>query len=138
MDSSSRLMSRSAERDAPTELTGSSRCMRSSEALTGDSRGCELLRSLLIEAALLDANGPHFLHVRHSHEALLHSVLLEGAHSVVERLGEHFSHSGMLLDQLLQPVGGDQQLVQTATAFEAGVAALVATRRLVEGELSLV
>src|SRR6195256_5089359 len=138
MDSSSRLMSRSAERDAPTELSCSSRCMRSSEALTGGSRGGELLKRLLIEAALLDTNGPHFLHVRHSHQAFLHPVLLEGAHSVVERLGEHFSDSRMLLDQLLQPVGGDQQRVQAATALESGIAALVAARGLVESKLPLV
>src|SRR3954469_25625848 len=90
---SSRSMSRSADSEAPTELSCSSRCIRSSDALSaGARRGCDVWRRLLMAArsgALLDADRPDFLHVRHAHQAFLHAVLLEGPHAVVERLREH-------------------------------------------------
>src|SRR2546425_5651746 len=141
--SSSRLMSRSAESEAPIAFSWSRRWTRSSAAVTsapaGKRRPCVLsMLALISPRASLDADGAHFLHMRHAHQALLHAVLLESAHAVLEALGQHFCHARVLLDQLLQLVGGDQELVQAAASFEARAAALVAAHRLVEGELSLV
>src|SRR5207237_165500 len=78
---------------------------------------------------LLDADGPHFFDVRDPGEALFHAVLLERAQAVVQALREHLGDARVLLDQLLQFVGGDQELVQAAAAFEARAAALVAADR---------
>src|SRR5436190_2165850 len=87
---------------------------------------------------LLDTDGAHFLHVSQASEAFLHAVLLEGAHAVVEALRQHLGDARVLLDQLFQLVGGDQELMQAAASLEARVAALVAADRLVERKLALV
>ena len=71
-------------------------------------------------------------------EAFLQAVLLEGAHAVVQALREHLGDARVLLDQLLQPVGRNQQLVQAAAPLEAAAAALVAAHGLVERELAAV
>src|SRR3954470_9436005 len=137
--SSSRLMSRSAESEAPIAFSWSRRWTRSSAAVSRAPNGRRSPVVVSIDAlTLLEADGAHFLHVRDAGEALLHAVLLEGAHAVVQALGEHLGDAGMLLDQLLQLVGGDQELVQATAPLEAGTAALVAAHRLVEGELALV
>src|SRR5438067_1818353 len=140
--SSSRLMSRSAESDAPIAFSWSRRWTRSSAAVTrapaGNRKPCVLSMLALISTpgASLDTDGAHFLHMGHAHQAFLHAVLLERAHAVLEALGQHFCHARVLLDQLLQLVGGDQELMQAAAPLEAGAAALVAADRLVEHELA--
>src|SRR5438874_5584232 len=137
--SSRRLMSRSAESDAPIAFSWSRRWTTSSAAVTsapaGKRRPCVLSIALTTS---FDADGAHFLHVGHAREAFLHAVLLQRPHAVLEALRQHLGDPRVLLDQLLQLVGGDQQLVQAAAAFEARAAALVAADRLVEGELALV
>src|SRR5687767_1123160 len=145
MDSRSRLMSRSADRDAPMALSCSRRWPRSSAAVGGAPPGrrspwvvsSRLLMVGRASTSLLDADGADFLHVRHAHQALLHAVLLQRAHTVLEALRQHGGDARMLLDQLLQRIGRDEQLVQAAAALEAAAAALVAAHRLVEGELAL-
>src|SRR5678815_1114577 len=139
--SSRRLMSRSAESEAPIALSWSRRWTRSSAADGVDPAGKRnpcVLSTVAPIGGLLNADGPHFLHVGHAHQALLHAVLLERAHAVLEALRQHLRHARVLLDQLLQLVGGDEQLVQAAAALEARAAALVAADRLVERELALV
>src|SRR5262245_803551 len=119
IDSSSRSMSRSAESDAPMALSCSSRWPRSSAAVAAapmnlrrvESRSSLIYVGMFTSAFLLDADGAHFLDVRDPGEALLHAVLLQGAHVVLEALRQHVGHARVLLDQLLQLVGGDQQLV---------------------------
>src|SRR5215212_9204161 len=137
IDSSSRLMSRSAESEAPIALSCSSRWPRSS-APSAPRRRLALVSMRFTWRVLLDADRAHFLHMSHAHQALLHAVLLERAHAVFQALREHIGDARVLLDQLLQLVGGDQQLVQAAASLEARAAALVAADRLVEGELALV
>src|SRR6185503_13614248 len=137
--SSRRSMSRSAESEAPIALSWSRRWTRSSAAVRRAPTGMRSPVVLSIEALTsLDADGAYFLHVGDAGEALLHAVLLQGAHAVFEALRQHLGDTRVLLDQLLQLVGGDQQLVQAAAALEARAAALVAADRLVEGELALV
>src|SRR3954471_22073577 len=145
-----RLMSRSADSDAPIAFSCSRRWTRSSSALgaSAERRSPTVLSSMLLMrrkspppvqpgSLLLDGDGAHFLHVRDAHQALLHAVLLQRAHAVLEALRQHLGDARVLLDQLLQLVGRDEQLVQAAAALEARVAALVAAHHLVEGELSL-
>src|SRR5437867_821067 len=142
--SSNRLMSRSAESEAPIAFSWSRRWTRSSAAVTsapaGKRRPCVLSMLALISTAgaSLDADRAHFLHVGDAHQAFFHAVLLERAHAVLEALCQHLGDARVLLDQLLQLVGGDQELVQAAASLEARAAALVAAYGLVEGKLSLV
>src|SRR3954462_15095944 len=137
--SSRRLMSRSAESDAPIAFSRSRRCARSSAAVgatpPGNRKACVPSKVAL---TLLDADGANFLDMGDAGEALLHAVLLERAHAVLEALRQHFGDARVLLDQLLQLVGGDEQLVQAAAALHAGASALVAAHRLVELQLALV
>src|SRR6185295_6707826 len=111
--SSSRLMSRSAESEAPIAFSCSSRWPRSS-APSAPSRRLALVSMRFTRRVLLDADGAHFFHVGDAHQALLHAVLLERAHPVLQALRQHVRHARVLLDQFLQLVGGDQQLVQAA------------------------
>src|SRR5437667_8977935 len=138
--SSNRLISRSAESEAPIAFSWSRRWTRSSAAVTSAPAGKRRPWVLSIDAltALLDADGADFLHVGHAHQALLHAVLLERAHPVLQALREHVRDARVLLDQLLQLVGRDQELVQAAAPLESRAAALVAAYGLVEGELPLV
>src|SRR3989442_12024834 len=119
--SSRRLMSRSAESEAPIAFSWSRRWTRSSAAVTsapaGKCRPCVL--SMLALTASLDADRAHLLHVGDPHHAFLHAVLLERAHAILEALRQHLGDARVLLDQLLQLVGGDQELVQAAASFEA-------------------
>src|SRR5436853_2888474 len=136
IDSSSRLMSRSAESEAPIAFNCSSLTMRSpSLPMPGAAtRGiCEVSARLLM-SALFNADRAHFLHVRHSHEAFFHAVLLEGAHAVLQALREHLRHARVFLDELLQLVGSDEQLMQAVAPLEAGAAALVAADGPIEGQ----
>src|SRR5690349_13461530 len=141
--SSSRLMSRSAESDAPMAFSWSRRWTRSSAAVGAIPAG---KRSLCVESVLapiapsilFDADGAHFFDLRDAGETLFHAVLLQRAHAVLEALGEHLGDARVLLDELFQLVGGDQQLVQATAAFKARAAALVAADGPVEGQLPLV
>src|SRR5882672_9017 len=144
--SSSRLMSRSAESEAPMALSWSRRWTRSSAAF--DSANVAKRKPVVVSVVLapmlaaiapsFDANGTHLFDVGNAGEAFLQAVLLEGAHAVVQALREHVGDTRVLLDQLLEPVGGDQQFVQAAAALETRTAALVAAHGLVEGELPAV
>src|SRR5947208_14649688 len=84
----------------------------------------------------LDADRADFFDMGDPGEALLHAVLLQGAHSLVHRDGEHLGDARMLLDGLFQAVARDQQLVQAAAPLEAAAAALVAADRPVERQLA--
>src|SRR5579859_5148563 len=115
--SSRRLMSRSAESDAPIAFSWSRRWTTSSAAVTsapaGKRRPCVLSMLALIftsTRASLDADRAHFLHVGNAGKALFHAVLLQRAHAVLEALRQHFAHPRVLLDQLLQLVGSDEKL----------------------------
>src|SRR5512134_991845 len=143
IDSSSRWMSRSADSDAPMACSCSRRCTRSSGARASASTGGFVSSRMRLmrapgEGTSLDADRPHFLDVGDPHQALLHAVLLERAHALLQADGEHLGHARMLLDRLLQAIRGDEQLVQAAAPLEAAAAALVAAHGLVEGELALV
>src|ERR1041384_3877371 len=137
--SSSRSMSRSAESEAPMALSWSSRWTRSSAAVSRAPNGRRrpVVRSIDV-LTFLDADGAYFLHVGDAGEAFLHAVLLQRAHAVFEALRQHLGDPRMLLDQLLQLVGRDQELVEAAAALEPGATALVAADGLVESELALV
>src|SRR4051812_13720365 len=138
MDSRSLLMSRSAESDAPMALSCSSRWTRSSAAVGAVPAAKRSAWVVSITAGSLDTDGAHFLDVGYAHQALLHAVLLQRAHAILEALGKHGRDARMLLDQLFQGVGGDKQFVQAAPALEAAAAALVAADRLVKRQLALV
>src|SRR5918911_1391076 len=135
--SSSRLMSRSAESEAPMAFSWSRRCARSSAAVgaapPGKRNACV---PSTVALTLFDADRANFLDVRDAGQALLHAVLLERPHAVLQALRQHLGDARVLLDQLLQLVGGNEELVQAAAPFEARAAALVAAHRLVEGELA--
>src|SRR5690349_24012261 len=136
--SSSRLMSRSAESDAPMAFSWSRRWTRSSAAVgapCGKSKACVPSMAALI-GRLFNAHGAHFLDVRDAGEALFHAVLLQRPHAVFEALRQHLGDTRMFLDQLFQLVGGDQELVQAAAALESRAAAFVAAHRLVKRELA--
>src|SRR5688500_20292113 len=136
MVSSSRLRSRSAESEAPMAFSCSRRCPRSSAPVGADRP--EKRMPWVVSSILFNAHRALFLDVSDPAQALLHAVLLQRAHAVLEALGEDVGDARMLLDQLLQLVVRDQELVQAAAPLEAAAAALVATYRLVEGELTLV
>src|SRR5262245_3171404 len=87
--------------------------------------------------ALLDADRADLGHVGDPLHHLLDAVHLQRAHAFLERGREHLGHARVLLDVLLDRVGADQELVQAEPALVAGVAAGVAARLLVEGELPL-
>src|ERR1044071_7040859 len=98
MVSSSRLMSVSPESETPIVLSCSRRWTRSSSALgaRSDSRIPTVLSvNVLMRAPLsqrsrlLNADGADFLHVRHPGEALLHAVLLQRAHAILQALRQH-------------------------------------------------
>src|SRR6185295_85819 len=144
MLSSRRLMSRSAESDAPMALSCSRRRPRSSPASAAASSRIPWVLSAdvpLMGARAprsLDADRTHFLERGHAREALFHAVLLQGPHALLQRHGKHLRHARLLGDELLQRVGGDQQLVQAAASLVAAAAAFVAADGLVERELPLV
>src|SRR4051812_27445279 len=129
-------MSRSAESEAPIAFSCSRLSPRSSAPVGADPPANR--RPWVVSSILLNADRAHFLDVSETCEALLHPVLLQGAHAVLEALGEDIGHAGVFLDQLLQLVVGDEQLVEAHAALEAAAAALVAARRLVKGELAFV
>src|SRR5262245_57492182 len=126
MVSSRRWMSRSAESEAPIAFSCSRRWPRSSAPGGAEPpttrRPCEVSSSSMS----LDADRRYCLDVGGAPEALLHSVLLERAHAVLEGLGEDVGDPRMFLDQRLHPVVGDEQLVQAEAALEPAVAALLA------------
>src|SRR6476661_699084 len=136
MVSSRRWMSRSAESEAPIAFSCSRRWPRSSAPVGADPPANR--RPWVVSSILLNTDRAHFLDMGEARQALLHPVLLQGAHAVLEGLGEDVGHARMLLDQLLQPVVGDEQLVEAHAALEPAAAALVAAHRLVKGELALV
>src|ERR1044071_8936223 len=136
MVSSRRWMSRSAESEAPMAFSCSRRWPRSSAPVGADPPANR--RPWVVSSILLNADRAHFLDVGEARQALLHPVLLQRAHAVLEALGEDVGDARMLLDQLLQLVVGDEQLVQPHAALEPAAAALVAAGRLVERELASV
>src|SRR5438046_1157136 len=152
--SSSRSMSRSADSDAPIDIDRLHRCRarrtamrRSRSAAPGAARGPAPAPPRHLPGGIpewrwyrwcrsLDADRADFFDMGGPGEALLHAVLLQGAHALVHGDGEHLGDARMLLDCLFQPVARDQQLVQAAASLEAAAAALVATDRLVERQLA--
>ena len=84
-------MSRSAESDAPisvellealAEVLAPGSPSRRREA---QARVVSMMLIAPMSRCSLDADGAHFLHVRHAHQALLHAVHLQRAHAVLER-----------------------------------------------------
>src|SRR6188474_3766840 len=144
--SSSRLISRSAESDVPMSFSFSRRWTRSSSPARRSPGGrvtFVMSRALLIEtgAPSLDADGAHFLDVSDAHEHLLDAILLQRVHPLLERDRHDLRDACVLLDELLQRVGCDQQLVQAEPALEAAAAAFFAglgLGRAVQRELALV
>src|SRR5690349_14546561 len=129
MLSSRRLMSRSAESDAPMALSCSRRWPRSSPSSAAASSRIPWVLSAdgpLMGARApgsLDADRAHFLEAGDSREALLHSVLLQRPHTALEGHRQHLRDPRLLRDQLLQRIGRDEQLVQAAPALPAAAAA---------------
>src|SRR4030095_11510410 len=106
MVSSSRWMSRSAESEAPIALSCSKRWPRSSAPVGADPPANR--RPWVVSSILLNADRAHFLDVGKARQALLHPVLLQRAHTVLEALRQDVGDARMLLDQLLQLVVGDE------------------------------
>src|SRR5688500_2124127 len=98
-------MSRSPESDAPIRFSCSRRWPRSSAGLDAapppNRKPC-VVSMRFTPAFLLHTDGADFLHVGHPHQALLHAVLLEGSHALLEADGEHLGDARVLLDGLLQ------------------------------------
>ena len=63
--------------------------------------------------------------------------ILRVQHAFLERYREDLGDAGVLLDQLLDRVGADEQLVQARAALVPAAAADVAALRLVELEVGL-
>src|SRR5690242_16359000 len=78
------------------------------------------------------------MHVGHALQHFFYAVLLQRAHTLVQRRREHVGYAGALLDQLLDRIGTEQELVQPDPAFVTGAAARLAANRRVERELALV
>src|SRR5512134_469991 len=104
--SSRRLMSRSAESEAPIALSCSRRWTRSSAAARTSvpKRSAWVPSRVLLMrsgrgAASLDADRAHFLDVRDARQALLHAVLLEGAHALLQADGQDVGDARVLLDR---------------------------------------
>src|SRR5688572_9058995 len=109
MLSRSRLMSRSADRDAPIALSCSSRWTRSSAAVDAppeNRRAWVLSIALLMSAPplLLDANRAHLLHVGQSHHHLVHAVHLERGHPLFHGFDEQVGDPRPFLDELLHRI----------------------------------
>src|SRR5579862_5178583 len=108
MLSSRRLMSRSADSDAPIAFSCSRRWPRSSPAAAAamSFNPCVLLTVEPLMGARtprsLDTDRAHFLQGGHAGQALLHSVLLQGAHALFQRHRQHLRHARLLRDQFLQ------------------------------------
>src|SRR5512135_2793823 len=143
MASNRRLMSRSAESEAPMAFSRSSRWTRSSSGESScpeKSRICVVSRLPLICASAspsLDADGTHFLDVRQPHERLLDAVLLERVHAFLQADRKHLRNARVLLDRLLHPVARNQQLMQSEAPLHSTAAAAIAAYWLVQGELPL-
>src|SRR5262245_8846157 len=75
--------------------------------------------------ALLYADCPHLRHVGDALKHFFDPVHLQGAHAFFQGDGEDLGDAGVLLDELLEVIGGDQQLVQADPPLVAGVAARV-------------
>src|SRR5688500_19389557 len=110
MLSSSLLMSRSAESEAPISLSCSRRRPRSSPASAAASSRrpwvCSAGKLLMRTRAprSLDADRAHFLDAGGTGEALLHAVLLQSPHAALHRHDEHLGDARLLGEQLVQRV----------------------------------
>src|SRR5471032_3105106 len=123
MLSSSRLMSRSADRDAPMALSCSSLWTRSSAAVAAspENRSAWVLSNLPLilsgRALLLDANRAHLLHVSEPHHDLVHAVHLQGRHPLFDGFDEQVGDARSLLDELLNRIGGNHEFMQARAAL---------------------
>src|SRR3990172_5449300 len=110
MLSSRRLMSRSADSEAPIAFRRSRRWARSSPSCAAASSRKPWVSSTdepLMGARAppsLDTDRTDFLHVGHARQALLHPVLLERAHALLQRHRDQLRHARLLGDELLQRV----------------------------------
>src|SRR6476646_214718 len=107
---SSRLMSRSADSEAPIAFSCSRRWPRSSPASAAASRRIPWVDSAVLLMGAwaprsLDADRAHFLEARHAQQALFQSGLLQGAHALLERRRDQLRHARLLGNQLLQGIG---------------------------------
>src|SRR6266852_757960 len=87
---------------------------------------------------LLDADRAHLRHIGNSLKYFFDPVHLQGSHTFLETDRKDFRDTGVFLDQLLDGIGGDQQLMQSDPAFVAGIAAGLAALGPIEGELAFV
>src|SRR5688572_18818769 len=108
--SSRRLMSFSRDSAMPIRFSSVSRRNRSASFTSFMVQAFEIARACAREP-LLDADRAHLVHVGDALQHLLHAVLLQRAHAVVERGRHDLRYARMLLDQLLDQVAAEQQLV---------------------------
>src|SRR5712691_12193661 len=129
-------MSFSWDNAAPISLRCSRRRNRSSTVSKNKSPG--LRRRPAWSEPLLDADRAHLRHIGNSLKHLFDPVHLQGPHAFLETDRKDFRDTGVLLDQLLDGIGGDQQLMQADPALVTGITAGLAALGPIEGELASV
>src|SRR5207249_9843699 len=127
-------MSFSWDSAAPTSLSCSRRRNRSSTVSKSNPPGSE--RQPAWSEPLLDADRAHLRHIGNSLKYLFDPVHLQGSHAFLETDSEDFRDTRVLLDKLLESVGGDQQLMKADPAFVAGIAAGLAALGSIEGKVT--
>src|SRR6059036_3711992 len=128
-------MSFSWDSAAPTSLSCSRRRNRSSTVSKNNPRS---ERQPAWSEPLLDADRAHLRHIGNSLKYLFDPVHLQGSHTLLETDRKDFRDTGVFLDQLLDGIGGDQQLMQSDPALVAGIAAGLAALRPIEDKLASV
>src|SRR5882762_3910823 len=87
---------------------------------------------------LLDTDRAHLRHIGNSLKYLFDPVHLQGSHAFLETDRKDIRDTRVLLDQLPEGIGGDQQFMQADPAFVAGITAGVAALGPIEGEVAFV
>src|SRR5882757_1076705 len=128
-------MSFSWDSAAPISLSCSRRRKRSSTVSKCNPRSGQ--RPAWSEP-LLDADRAHLRHIGNSLKYFFDPVHLQGSHAFLEADRKDFRDTRVLLDQLLDGIGSDQQFMQADPAFVTGTAARLAALGAVEGELTSV
>src|SRR5882762_6936847 len=130
-------MSLSWDSAAPISLSCSRRRNRSSTVSKNNPPRSQAAAGVE-RAPLLDADRAHLRHIGNSLKYFFDPVHLQGSHTFLETDRKDFRDTGVFLDQLLDGIGGDQQLMQADPAFVAGIAAGFAALGPIEDELAFV
>src|SRR5690242_5324564 len=90
----------------------------------------------MMRASLFDTDGPDLLDVRDTLKHFFDAVLLQCAHTLLERGHEHLCDPGPFLHERLDTIRSDEQLVERDAALVTGFGADVATLRVIQRDLS--